>query len=156
MRHDLGAILDESEEISIHAPLTGCDCDLIIAQYSCTNFNPRTPDGVRQWRLNSERGNGHFNPRTPDGVRPIEFNRVFYDKDISIHAPLTGCDFLGLMASEHGRRISIHAPLTGCDRRPHRRFCETNDFNPRTPDGVRPRAACLSLSPLTLFQSTHP
>ena len=36
------------KEISIHAPLTGCDTEpATIAKATAQNFNPRTPDGVR-------------------------------------------------------------------------------------------------------------
>ena len=35
-------------KISIHAPLTGCDLYLIYLVCHYYNFNPRTPDGVRQ------------------------------------------------------------------------------------------------------------
>ena len=34
---------------------------------------------------------------------------------ISIHAPLAGCDFLDAQAVRDGNYISIHAPLAGCD-----------------------------------------
>ena len=36
--------------------------------------------------------------------------------DISIHAPLTGCDKV-ITRDEQFMAISIHAPLTGCDAR---------------------------------------
>ena len=36
------------KEISIHAPLTGCDTEpATIAKATAQNFNPRPPDGVR-------------------------------------------------------------------------------------------------------------
>ena len=55
---------------------------------------------------------------------------------ISIHAPLAGCD------KEQTKRsmrltISIHAPLAGCDRAQRRKGYAANNFNPRTPCGVR-------------------
>ena len=38
-----------------------------------------------------------------------------YFLNISIHAPLTGCDFFSVAPDGALSRISIHAPLTGCD-----------------------------------------
>ena len=55
-----------------------------------------------------------FNPRTPHGVRLTDGTMDIVITAISIHAPLTGCDGLGI--------TSVAASL---------------DFNPRTPHGVR-------------------
>ena len=64
---------------------------------------------------------------TLDQVRVLE---------ISIHAPLTGCDIMAdMLALLKG--ISIHAPLTGCDLYLIYLVCHYYNFNPRTPDGVR-------------------
>ena len=83
------------------------------------------------WMLN-------FNPRTPYGMRRYSGYSMSNRAVISIHAPLTGCDFYGNNWQQLGfnnfnprtpygmRRqvsgvfaliedISIHAPLTGCD-----------------------------------------
>ena len=96
---------------------------------------------------------------------------------ISIHAPLAGCDRIR-RCTVTGRTISIHAPLAGCDAAtgdfPRRRCafqsthplrgatsslgllrCRKQYFNPRTPCGVRPRAA-RGASSDKIFQSTHP
>ena len=98
----------------------------------------------------------HFNPRTPHGVRHVGQNYISDRLIISIHAPLTGCDWCGCAGTRKGFQfqsthpsrgatlrisvqsqdilsISIHAPLTGCD----------------------PRIA-LFLPLSLLFQSTHP
>ena len=81
---------------------------------------------------------------------------------ISIHAPLTGCDravsdllnWKTEFQSTHPLRdatwysircyikckvISIHAPLTGCDLTLEEKVQRLRDFNPRTPYGMRPR-----------------
>ena len=101
--------------ISIHAPLTGCD--------PRRNRYPQPPT--------------NFNPRTPHGVRRLSGLSLGVHNCISIHAPLTGCDCSCIGAasdiagfqSTHPSRgatpglnrhnifppISIHAPLTGCD-----------------------------------------
>ena len=119
--------------ISIHAPLTGCDITIC-------NCCPRPLD---------------FNPRTPHGVRQVAADINYQSFSISIHAPLTGCDIKPFTAAliavhfnprtPHGvrllikteyhrlRQISIHAPLTGCDFK----FSNTTTIG----DG---------------FQSTHP
>ena len=151
----------ENSEISIHAPRAGCDargdfemavmrvisihapragCDRLCAGHagSHTDFNPRTPCGVRPAFAAAHVRQRHFNPRTPCGVRlgiclmiccaAIYFNprtpcgvrrrrrhgRVL-NKRISIHAPRAGCD-LWTRTPQVMRLISIHAPRAGCDR----------------------------------------
>ena len=85
-----------TNEISIHAPLAGCDGRDVICATIFLDFNPRTPCGVRRidnslfvrgrvisihaplagcdspFRLPRCRY-AHFNPRTPCGVRQISF-----------------------------------------------------------------------------------
>ena len=57
------------EDISIHAPLAGCDWPL-VSGFSCGGyFNPRTPCGVRHCKAHPDAVHRHFNPRTPCGVR---------------------------------------------------------------------------------------
>ena len=61
---------------------------------------------------------------------------ISVDWRISIHAPLTGCD--NVSPSNSGPfPISIHAPLTGCDEYAIDRPTNVQNFNPRTPHGVR-------------------
>ena len=105
-----------------------------------SNFNPRTPRGVRPLFVSAfDQYDYDFNPRTPRGVRrhhqvPSIAGTRFQsthpargatwptdDIDeaarISIHAPREGCD----MARSGLRRltwISIHAPREGCDACP--------------------------------------
>ena len=102
----------------------------------------------------------HFNPRTPYGMRPILLDGVRSECEISIHAPLTGCDQTARVSSAkslyfnprtpYGMRldkwlpaltsgkISIHAPLTGCDNiEIHSKQNRKYYFNPRTPYGMR-------------------
>ena len=101
------------------------------------------------------RGFMNFNPRTPYGMRLMHIQYPHHHCQISIHAPLTGCDIesikhymqlllfqsthplrdatIFLKASYDLLRISIHAPLTGCDLAP-----------------------MLSTTKRLLFQSTHP
>ena len=118
--------------ISIHAPLTGSDGDLVWPGERTCDFNPRSPYGERL-----------LPKRQPVG-----------SKLISIHAPLTGSDRGGKML-EHAVHISIHAPLTGSDRRALARPSRHKDFNPRSPYGERLPLSRLSISQWP-FQSTLP
>ena len=61
---------------------------------------------------------------------------LLYVALISIHAPLTGCDYV-FGAKNQATAISIHAPLTGCDQICVDIFVRKDYFNPRTPHGVR-------------------
>ena len=151
---DRGDLGHGAEGISIHAPRKGCDGLASRRDKQKTDFNPRTPQGVRQFL----RDKGSFG----DGFQ-------------STH-PARGATAT-TRARRRRRRISIHAPRKGCDAVPRGLRGKTGDFNPRTPQGVRliagdelareidfnprtpqgvrhspPRAA--SCSPA--FQSTHP
>ena len=138
VRQDNTPIADPHDVISIHAPLTGCDCTRCGNSPSTANFNPRTPDGVRRPSVGlSSPNSAYFNPRTPDGVRHYRRHDPHIQLPISIHAPLTGCDAYHLCSMQCDDAISIHAPLTGCDRQQNKDNRRGRDFNPRTPDGVR-------------------
>ena len=65
-------------------------------------------------RMCAESSTTDFNPRTPCGVRPGRYAGICRDCIISIHAPLAGCD-LSAHAVQSLEQISIHAPLAGCD-----------------------------------------
>ena len=70
---------------------------------------------------------------------------------ISIHAPRAGCDARA-HSDDHGNlTISIHAPRAGCDLTLAHPHIVGDDFNPRTPCGVRPfppplRQSCKCIS----------
>ena len=64
---------------------------------------------------------------------------------ISIHAPLAGCDYRPIRRSIT-LTISIHAPLAGCDNAGLRDFFKLQNFNPRTPCGVRLRTVSFFIS----------
>ena len=100
--------------ISIHAPLAGCDVRIRLFQSRSSNFNPRTPCGVRP----------KYAAKPSDGAQ------------ISIHAPLAGCD-VRCRPNSNPPAISIHAPLAGCDGVPFLPLWLLYHFNPRTPCGVR-------------------
>ena len=101
--------------ISIHAPLTGCDYGHFHLDEKFENFNPRTPYGMRQ------------------GMWSVCTQPMF----ISIHAPLTGCDIVYLaMKTERLIFQSTH-PLRDATRYKGNRESKHQNFNPRTPYGMR-------------------
>ena len=123
-----------------------------------TDFNPRTPCGVRPIALqmmvlarifqSTHPLRGATRPTMSCGTSPpfqsthplrgatdytLQAHRLSY---ISIHAPLAGCD-PPVPAAARPACISIHAPLAGCDPIARRSLSARPDFNPRTPCGVR-------------------
>ena len=164
-------------EISIHAPLAGCDlrCEhdaadaggfqsthplrgatLLVyrAFHQLNDFNPRTPCGARRVSCAVFCHVFYFNPRTPCGARPSSAAHVHHVTQISIHAPLAGRDVIKAnSAAKNG--ISIHAPLAGRDDVANTLINIERNFNPRTPCGVRLMSAAPRLS-TGKFQSTHP
>ena len=119
----------------------------------------------------------NFNPRTPRGVRQKRFDTLSHVPGISIHAPREGCDPLpfrlatlrpdfnprtprgvrrsGILLPLFIIIISIHAPREGCDRWQRGFWGHWRHFNPRTPRGVRLFSS--KLPPFSQeFQSTHP
>ena len=78
--------------ISIHAPLAGCDVNhvALIRAYRISIHAPLA--GCDKWLRQSESPREHFNPRTPCGVRLAILSSFTLPDDISIHAPLAGCD----------------------------------------------------------------
>ena len=128
----------QSPVLSIHAPREGCDgCppSQDTSPQSISIHAPREGCDIRPAGSSSPASN--FNPRTPRGVRLTVMTATPVIPKISIHAPREGCD-AGRYRSILISRISIHAPREGCDgtvdvARPVSRV----DFNPRTPRGVR-------------------
>ena len=123
--------------ISIHAPLAGCDLRFESMADMPPNFNPRTPCGVRPTLFATPTLHMNFNPRTPCGVRQGSETQRLCSKQFQSTHPLRGATIPGVSERTY-TDISIHAPLAGCDLpRGHRRPRQ-KDFNPRTPCGVRP------------------
>ena len=119
--------------ISIHAPRAGCDyCD-ILTSAELSDFNPRTPCGVR---LSGE------TPRA---------SAIW----ISIHAPRAGCDIRRWFPKGTDFGFQSTHPVRGATGM----WWIIDDlllyFNPRTPCGGRPGKTS-SLMRLSQFQSTHP
>ncbi len=134
----LGGGRKMTPNISIHAPREGCDARRSCRLSIWSNFNPRTPRGVRHEDMKKQwEAEEYFNPRTPRGVRPWHHLESYVDLIISIHAPREGCDGGALYAECSSRSISIHAPREGCDICSQRARAPSWNFNPRTPRGVR-------------------
>ena len=100
--------------ISIHAPLAGCDGGEKVIQHVLSDFNPRTPRGVRRFDVR-------------------ELNPVFI---ISIHAPLAGCDNPVAARRAFPSDFNPRTPR-GVRRDTPMKQTRTRNFNPRTPRGVR-------------------
>ena len=118
--------------ISIHAPRGGCDMNGSSGLSIPLQFQSTHPAGGATGR-----------------VLPIVTAFLFQ----STH-PAGGATDGGRQPLQ-GRRISIHAPRGGCDRKKARPPFPKQNFNPRTPRGVRPPVP-MRISPSMVFQSTHP
>ena len=118
------------------------------------NFNPRTPCGVRPELREVNRRYYDFNPRTPCGVRPLPFNSITAIMRFQSTHPLRGATKAKRLQVRF-LQISIHAPLAGCDSAIAGVVAGIADFNPRTPCGVRPPSD-FKYRKLFTFQSTHP
>ena len=149
--------------ISIHAPRMGSDRQpLERRQHPPQDFNPRSPDGERPLRI-GQRGrparisihaprmgsdtcrcprsswSAHFNPRSPDGERRMQGVPMTDACVISIHAPRMGSDSRrGLFSCPPHR---FQSTLPGWGATTPAKCCTTEllNFNPRSPDGERPR-----------------
>ena len=124
--------------ISIHAPLAGCDPQLLRARPRKRDFNPRTPCGVRPGGVHMPMLNVNFNPRTPCGVRRHCGGKGRAAAEISIHAPLAGCDRAPAVVPNAAEIFQSTHPLRGATRTFSAMTRMDGDFNPRTPCGVRP------------------
>ena len=119
-----------------------------------SNFNPRTPCGVRPKQATGRKSHANFNPRTPCGVRRGETKTETIAKRFQSTHPMRGAT-VGLSEAAFKGDISIHAPHAGCDAEGDMKCTQNPHFNPRTPCGVRLSSA-LPASIVAVFQSTHP
>ena len=126
--------------ISIHAPLAGCDYGQRDIWVILIDFNPRTPCGVRLIQFVNSVQLILFQSTHPlRGATQLFLQCCQSYKFQSTH-PLRGAT-RALREELTRMEISIHAPLAGCDsvRSPGKR--RSVHFNPRTPCGVRRRRA---------------
>ena len=124
--------------ISIHAPREGCDVGCFNQIQPISDFNPRTPRGVRLLRLCAGEIRDLFQSTHPARgatspgaiVRPGSL-------DISIHAPREGCDHDTKTVELGGVEFQSTHPARGATTINFRVHIDTLNFNPRTPRGVR-------------------
>ena len=121
---------------------------------SACYFNPRTPCGVR--RIVCKWGHSELKFQSTHPLRGATTDLLYPEIAAAFQSthPLRGAT-----DPPDGReliqQISIHAPLAGCDFWRPTPCPDDRHFNPRTPCGVRhshPAAARAALQ----FQSTHP
>ena len=124
----------DSEWISIHAPLTGCDMSKQLKGRKLTNFNPRTPYGMRH----------------------VSISISVSSSVISIHAPLTGCDSTHYRKSQNIQEFQSTHPLRDATQGALQQCKWNSNFNPRTPYGMRHIGDIGSTITIHIFQSTHP
>ena len=128
-----------NHEISIHAPRMGSDSGSSKADSGSRHFNPRSPDGERLVFGASARTAVIFQSTLPGWGATSKFCMSVWFCEISIHAPRMGSDRCGRLRTLREPRISIHAPRMGSDHLTGVSGRTTADFNPRSPDGERPR-----------------
>ena len=144
--------------ISIHAPLTGSDPEQLRSRHIHKIFQSTLPSqGATVHNLGYEfmfvfqstlpsQGATSYRVRRKNNTR-ISIHAPLTGSDyicgqhgytwiISIHAPLTGSD-AGSDASVVQWEISIHAPHTGSDRRHTATSTSYRHFNPRSPHRER-------------------
>ena len=103
------------EYISIHAPLAGCDCRILLRLGNTAIFQSTHP-----LRGATVFGNRVEQRRKFQSTHPLRGATYICGWStrlpvISIHAPLAGCDFVSPSSAARSSYISIHAPLAGCD-----------------------------------------
>ena len=120
------------------------------------DFNPRTPCGVRPSAISWLCTAAAFQSTHPlRGATQWQERTNRRTKNISIHAPLAGCDHATAGDFVFGQQISIHAPLAGCDP-----LLPQPDI-PLQISIHAPLAGCDSIEAQIaerngIFQSTHP
>ena len=103
--------------ISIHAPHAGCDGKGFSSLLSYTDFNPRTPCGVRQLSLKRCSRRVEFQSTHPmRGATKLRQHHASIKLFQSTH-PMRGATYIPHRTATRGL-ISIHAPHAGCDRHP--------------------------------------
>ena len=141
--------------ISIHAPLTGSDLEIVYASQIAdisihaplTGSDIAAPlDIASPWRFQST--------LPSQGATYIRITTL-YLQNISIHAPLTGSDAPCGTEIHYTVDISIHAPLTGSDDNAIDLVCDKKIFQSTLPSqGATYDAG--NYGRLNAFQSTPP
>ena len=112
----LSALIRSAYWISIHAPLAGCDYDQQHKTHRKYNISIHAPlAGCDARPRRTRRVFDRFQSTHPLRGATHQYGRDYRGQDISIHAPLAGCDPVDLDGLTVLTIISIHAPLAGCD-----------------------------------------
>ncbi len=154
VRLTTGVRLIVLRRISIHAPLTRCDCLPSLAANRLMYFNPRTSYEVRLQIFSVLRSTIRFQSThllrgaTAFPIRSSPELILFQSTHLLRGATRSRLSLCKLIV------ISIHAPLTRCDTLSSVTGSAFSDFNPRTSYEVRLIFRLLRPS-TTLFQSTH-
>ena len=102
------------EKISIHAPHTGRDIDVLGNIIRSMDFNPRAPYGARPAGFEPVvYVLCNFNPRAPYGARLTSLKLDAGAGIISIHAPHTGRDLSGAATSLSSVAFQSTRPIRG-------------------------------------------
>ena len=119
--------------ISIHAPIVGCDTSIDISLSTISKISIHAPIVGCDAECRKKR------------IIP----------DISIHAPIVGCDLASTVSTIQQTTISIHAPIVGCDEMYNIGKEQKQIFQSTHPSwGATVKLS--DLKPLEKFQSTHP
>ena len=128
----------QSELISIHAPLAGCDIDDLIPYANNAKFQSTHPSrGATRaiWIPHSCRK--FFNPRAPCGARQRQHDALLRQPLISIHAPHAGRDQLFFPTLLLLSLFQSTRPMRGATQKLQQYGSSTQNFNPRAPCGAR-------------------
>ena len=99
-------------------------------------FNPRTPRGVRRIQLGIGTGAKTFQSTHPSRGATGRNGQEPWSYMFQSTHPSRGATIRRRYVAV-SKQVSIHAPLAGCDNGRRKRHCKGRSFNPRTPRGVR-------------------
>ena len=142
--------------ISTHAPREGCDFSRRFSGISLYIISTHAPREGCDPRMDQGRKNGSdFNSRTPRGVRLRSHRADGLESAISTHAPREGCDDFYRRYYAQYMIFQLTHPARGATRYQFRPAPGPPYFNSRTPRGVR-LAFIFYIIGIYKFQLTHP
>ena len=141
-------------DISIHAPHAGCDETKDDLSAFASVFQSTHPMRGATIRYGSLPFPPAFQSTHPMRGATVYKVNTTVASGISIHAPHAGCDKLTHAVADFRDDFNPRTPY-GVRLRHQSRWYRLRHFNPRTPCGVRPTAVVVSMI-IPIFQSTHP
>ncbi len=126
-------------------PLRGATRCGRLRSWWWANFNPRTPCGVRLLSVNRSARRCAFQSTHPLRGATSRSSPTGCRCPFQSTHPLRGATLLQNIILKYNRFQSTH-PLRGATRQGRARYPPRQDFNPRTPCGVRPMVVLLSMS----------